>query len=411
MRRVSALTLLVAGLGEAAWGCKSGDAAWTPPETICSPGATRCFGNYVGTCAESGKSWDLVFCGTTQYCDQAQCRTRACAPGSAGCDGDLAGWTCDVNGASRIPFACKATGEQCIGGKCLPVPCGAGETECLADAIWTCTGGGWESTPCAADEACANGACTRRICIPGEARCGNEKAAGTCNDSGTDWVPAYCGEHEVCTNGFCFEEVAQPPAPDAVADAGDDVPAGDGEDAAGEAGDGGIEEPREDLPQIEAITPGVNKAVINGVEVKFLDFRSVNWILGQEVQPGQVTPNLLMITLHSKRVDVPGTLPDSRHMLEIRISGDSLLEGQTGTFRCEEVSDYTVEIWHRYGKYPQGEKCKDFDYEAETCLIVIEEFGPVGGRVKGTFTNASLVDCQQDGTKVTITDGVFDIER
>ncbi|MBM4395971.1 MAG: hypothetical protein FJ087_09800 [Deltaproteobacteria bacterium] len=401
-----ALVLAAIALAAAA-ACKSdGGAKWVPPETICAPGELKCFGNYLGTCDDTGKQWNMVSCGASQYCEARACRTRACAPGTGGCDDDASGWRCNANGSARDPLSCKDK-EECHDGLCLAIPCGAGDVRCPFDATWTCTGGGWEVAKCPDGQMCGTKpdgeqACVARACAPDETRCGSPTVAGTCNATGTDFLVQPCGEHELCVEppgggGFCLPEVANPPPkPEPTPD----VPVKD-HGGGDPAGDKLPEEPREDLPQIEAIIPGENKATINGVEVRFLDLHDADWISAE---------GMLMINLISKKADVPDTLPAAKHNLEIRIAG--IVEGQVGTFKCEDVSSYTTQFWHRYGKYPQGETCKDFDYEAASCTVTIEEFGPAdGGSVAGTFTDVQLVDCQQDGTTISITNGVFDVER
>jgi len=297
---------------------------------------------------------------------------------------------------------CKE-GQKCADGQCLDLPCGAGETRCVFETLWTCTGGDWQAAKCPTGQACLKDACAEKVCNPGTASCGNEKVAGTCNATGTDWEKTLCGEHEHCSDGFCFEEVANPPA---RPEPSPDVP-GPGDAVGGDTG--GADKPgteaREELPQAEVVTPGENKATIDGVEVQFLTMHDADF-----VSSGQEGSMMLLVTLITKKVDIPNTLPNVKHTIELRIAG--ILEGQVGTFKCEDVSTYTAAVYYRYGKYPQGEKCKDFDYEADTCTITLEEFGPAdGGHVRGTFTNVHLVDCQQDGTTHTITDGVFDAIR
>jgi hypothetical protein len=47
---------------------------------------------------------------------------------------------------------------------------------------------------------------------------------------------------------------------------------------------------------------------------------------------------------------------------------------------------------------------------AAACRITITEIGPIGGRLRGTFS-ATLPAKKGTDTAVTISDGLFDVER
>lgn len=381
------------------------------PETICNPSETKCFGNYVGTCKQDGKGWAFAPCFPNHYCKEisgsAICDVRACTPpGSARCSPDRrTAYKCSADGSTEIPTQCKE-GEECWGGECRPVPCDAGDQYCVYDGEVTCTGGGWEESKCSKNEKekkacgcggqetiCAGSKCIVQICTPEETVCDNATRSKTCNLTGTQWIFTECTKDSECREGFCQKKVANPPEPvpeviepEPKEEVIEDLPP---------------QEPKEDLPKPEVITPGVNKANVNGVEVKFWQLADANWVSADQ---------RLMINLYSKKVDgVPGVPDGSSHKLEIRIVG--IEEGQVGTFTCEGIEGAAVEFWYRWGKYQQGEKCKDFDYQGAKCTVTLEEFGPVGGKVKGTFDNAVLIDCMQDGTQIEITDGVFEVIR
>lgn len=374
------------------FGACNSDNAFTPPETICQPGSTKCFGNYSATCSADGKAFELVFCGYAQYCDQGLCRPRGCTPiGKKTCADEETVIVCPENGVASYETKC-ASGTTCIAGECLSSPCDAGTVICAFDTKLTCTGGGWDVEPCPSGYVCKGDECVKKVCQPEVAECSGEEFSGVCNIYGTDRIVTKCDlPKEHCLDGFCQPVVANPPSqqdvievvtPDVL-----DVPQAEAD----------ITEIKEELPSPEITPPKENKALINGTEVKFILAHDANWV---------VADKMLMINLMSKRTEVEG-IGNYMHNLEIRIIG--VEEGQVGTFRCEDVSTYGVQFWYRYGKYQQGEKCKDFDYEGQTCTVVIAEWN--AEHVAGTFTDAHLVDCQQDGTFVSVTDGVFDVTR
>lgn len=152
--------------------------------------------------------------------------------------------------------------------------------------------------------------------------------------------------------------------------------------------------PQEDLTP----PPDPNRAVINGTPVVFSEFTKASILAGGE----------LMINLQSPPMDgVP--FPDlvgRKQIIEIHLSGAT--PGQTGTFRCEDDS---ARIWYRFGKYLQGGECKDYDYQATTCVVTLNAFQAEAGLVSGTFDQASLEDCLPGGSPVTIVDGHFHYEK
>ncbi|MBL6975006.1 MAG: hypothetical protein ISR64_04680 [Deltaproteobacteria bacterium] len=377
--------------------CSSGDGGHQYPETLCEPGDVQCFSNYLGTCQATGKGWDLFSCGASQYCDLGACRTRACSPpGKAECKDEFTSAQCNDIGSAKDTTACGVD-QKCFGGACLRVPCEAGLTRCEYQDLITCTGGTWKVDSCPAGQACKADVCAPQVCTPEEARCATDAVAILCNLNGTDWTQTPCPQNQHCVNGFCFPIVANPP-PEPVPD----VPAI--EDGWGQIELPDVPTPEyiEELPSTDVFIPGQNKAMINGSEVKFLQLHDSDWIAADQ---------MLMINLMSKKMDaVPfPEVEDARHNVEIRITG--IVEGQLGSFACDEATTYTVQVWYRYGKYAQGEECKDFDYQGTTCAVVLEEFGVPFGRIVGTFDNVELQDCKADGTTVQITGGLFDVER
>lgn len=378
--------------------CSSGGGNVEYPETICTTGDVSCFGNYLGTCSTTGKKWDLLSCGASQYCDLGSCRTRACSPpGKGDCKDDGTATRCNDNGSAKETTTCGSD-QKCYAGACLRVPCDAGLTRCEYDTLIQCTGGDWKVEACPAGKMCKDNACIDQACTPEEARCATDSVAILCNLTGTDWIQTPCLAEEKCSDGFCFPRVTNPP-PEPVPDAAV------GKDLWGvvELPDLTGKEYIEELPKQEVYIPGQNKAVINGSEVLFLQLHDSDWISADQ---------MLMINLISKKMDgIPfPEVEDARHNLEIRITG--IVEGQLGNFACEDPSTYTVQFWYRYGKYSQGdEQCKDFDYQATVCALVIEEFGVPTGKIVGSFDNVEMQDCKADGTTVQITGGLFDVER
>ena len=391
--------LVLLSLPLLATACKKDSGGPTYPETFCSPGETRCLENYQATCGDDGKAWNTVFCGANQFCEAGACKARACTPaGKSECVDAATLAQCSDNGGSRSTVACGAK-EACVGGACVASPCNAGDTKCVFDTLVTCTGGGWTAQACGAGQACKGNACAPKACPPEEARCATERVAILCNLTGTDFLQTPCAAKDHCVDGFCVPIVANPPEP--VPDTSlPDVPAP--VDPGPEAKtDSHVPDVLEELPLPEVSIPGENKATVDGVTVEFYLMHDANWISKD---------SNLMINLMSSKMDGVGLSPDgSKHNLEIHVIG--ITEGQVGTFKCAEASTASVSFWYRWGKYTQGEECKDFDYAAETCTVTLEKFDAKGGKVEGTFTNVKLIDCKKDGTEVKIENGVFSAER
>lgn len=154
---------------------------------------------------------------------------------------------------------------------------------------------------------------------------------------------------------------------------------------------------RPDIPAAEDVNKlPKNQAVINGEIVKFDVMHSAIY---------DPTKKQLQITLEA--AENPNK-PGHKDHVEIYLTG--ILEGQTGTFHCGQQQGVTVRIWYKWGKYPQGSECKDFDYTAIDCTVTVTQFGVVGDRIKGSFAAPNMKDCK-DSTKSVISNGVFDVYR
>lgn len=402
MRRAAKFLLL---LVLAAACSKSGST--TLPETLCTEGENRCFGNYRGICGESLKEWDLYPCGDVNYCSGGECRPRACVPpGKGTCTGSQALTLCNDLGSAATAIDC-AGNETCVGGACLPYECGTGTERCVFDTILTCSGGGWNQAPCPAGKACLGDKCVDKVCAPDEARCSGVQYAGVCNPQGTEFIVTKCGDAEHCVKGFCVPKVANPPV------TGDDVPVTEDVPPGADLPDGTVSpEVREDLPAPEAFTPGKNEAYLNDTLVKFDIEHSANWIAKDET---------LQVTLTSRKVDdvpLPGLGALGANItLEMNVtglSGVSETGGPTGSFQCQGTATTTVQVWLRYGLHPTAMEgaCKDYDFAATTCDFTIDSFGAVGDVVTGTFTNITMKSCdEKDTNTVTIRDGAFSALR
>lgn len=180
----------------------------TPCQSNCPAlNATRCFGNVVQTCQQSGAclNWaDTTTCALHQKCEEAggaaSCVCdNACDANATRCQGTLI-QACTQDGNNcrfwQDGTDCAASQQACVetGGAHCETTCTSdcttlNATQCVGNTVQTCTQNGvclnWATTDtCGAREVC-NGAVTPAVC-----ECQNECAAnsGRCNGE----IPEIC---------------------------------------------------------------------------------------------------------------------------------------------------------------------------------------------------------------------------
>lgn len=347
-------------------------------DKLCDQGSVKCFGNYQAACSDDGRKWILTPCGQSNYCSAGICLPRACAlPGKKKCLSKEEVSVCSEDGATMSSFICLP-GEVCVAGECRSDKCDEGDGFCNFDVSVKCEAGHWVEVPCPEGNACQKDGsdCAKKVCAPEEAKC-EANFSKVCSANGAFYSTTECKNDEHCLDGFC-QKIVCPLPQDDLFEAGEvveEIPE--------------VEEVEDildiEIPELEPVT--IAKATINGEEIVFNTYKDAIY---------KVEDARLQITL------VKGT-----KTIELYVIG--IEENQLGQFKCEESTPET-RIWYRFGKYPQGSPCKDFDYAATECLLVIDEFGPVGGYVKGSFSG-SLADCIDPNDKMDLTDGLFTVKR
>lgn len=394
----------------AATGCSKGSRE--EPKARCEPGANQCYGNYLGTCMQGGASWSLGFCGQDQTCSKGGCVPLVCSPGSGTCKDEWTLLQCSDDGLTLSEEPCHLE-EKCVISACLPRKCKAGEMKCIFRTRYTCTGDDWVGIECDKGQTCRDNDCKPMVCEPRTGYCiphpkDPSKLVGlTCLPSGASWSSEQhlCEADEVCKYGFCFPKVEVPQVSD------------EGKEEVVEQDPGHEEWVAEDLYPEE--TPSLadegftfedqgpleheSSAVINGTFVALDSFVSARYVAGQEGLE-------LMITLQSPKVDgVP--FPEVMGQVQtVELHLPKIGQGATGIFTCEAGQ---AKLWYRFGKYLQGGGCKDYDYSADRCTVVLEVHSVDASgiaEVKGTF-EGDLSDCTGSGPPVTMRDGRFHYER
>lgn len=193
--------------------------------TICTPNATFCDGSTVRSCNARGTASILwATCGSWEVCTAtptAHCTERLCDPGSPACVDGHAG-TCDATGLALVAGAedCEASAQACLDGACIPRVCVPNETFCSGSLIRACRADGLGSTTsldCAwSGRVCevVGGAstCVTPTCTPNALVCDGSRLA-TCNATGTGFGPPYTectGTNDACSEGQCRPSVCTP---------------------------------------------------------------------------------------------------------------------------------------------------------------------------------------------------------
>lgn len=377
--------------------CKGGGKNSQCVEKACNKGETKCFGNYIGVCDNSEKKYNISFCGSGYNCEKGECEARGCyPPAKKECLSETKSFLCSEDGKAKIDIPCTED-EICKEGVCILKKCEKGKKICGYNALIACKedGSSWDVSKCKEDESCNEKTlkCEKRLCQPEKARCIDEKTSKICKLDGLGEFIIKCGSAEHCVDGFCQPLVCEV-KPDIIVK---DIEVIDGVLLDGEE----IEVIEEDkiLPELEQ--PSIAKVIMDGgkglaveggsfsnEEVNFTSYKSAEY--AYKVQQKM---NALVLNFTKGLVT-----------LEIYIYGIGL--GELGKFICEG-GEYETYFWLRAGKYTP-EKSKDYDYKSISCEVTIEEFGKLGGRVKGKFSG-TLQDAF-DESQITLKDGLFNVK-
>jgi hypothetical protein len=183
----------------------------------CEPGSVFCQGSELRECVANGTNSTVkLACSVGQYCDSKTqaCAAQKCAPGASLCDGDIA-THCDSVGSGPVSGGtkCSDDGRACFNGECRAVICDG--PFCKDGNGWSCLENGTSSklsTTCSANNYCLNGSCYVDKCTGGQAVC-NGNVATTCKadgsgveDGGTDCA----GAGKACDKGACVAKVCTP---------------------------------------------------------------------------------------------------------------------------------------------------------------------------------------------------------
>lgn len=135
----------------------------------CQPGQVLCDynSNTVKTCTADGTLPPTgMDCGNDNYCDAGACKKKVCEPYTYYCkDGDI--YYCNYYGGPQpgeqavqycsADTTCRVDNNQPA---CVPLPCSASETSCLANQIGTCADDGNSLGSVTSDCASAGNVCT-----------------------------------------------------------------------------------------------------------------------------------------------------------------------------------------------------------------------------------------------------------
>lgn len=358
-----------------------------PVDTLCTDGAFQCFGNVSTVCNTGGKSYTVTQCGTDKFCNatSGKCEATVCEKGSSKCAGSDSSEVCSADGSTKTVKPCSSA-EMCLGGICVSKTCGGTQQKCGWNATLTCSAKAWAKADCKAGEMCdpATFTCKPRACDGSTTQCNDDKtSAAVCSDAG-EWVVSACGGGNICQDGICHPEVSGTTVEDTASGTdGDAMSLADTKD-----GKTILELPPKDI-QLDA--PDLFQCVISqsatapdGATPMVLTNASAAWL--DTIQTLQIT-------------GAEGTTK-----VEIQVKGPDFAEFSTGTYTAVGAEAPDSLIGYSDGTGEPGK----FQYQAADYTISVDEFGDVGGRIKGTFT-AQLAD--GGGKKVWLLDGKFDIKR
>ncbi len=358
--------------------------------TLCSDGEQRCYGNALLTCEASGKAWKVASCGASKTCVKdgagATCKAVVCAKASLTCD-DSKVLKCPDDGLTEAtPFAsCKPT-EHCTFGTCVPTSCTSGDKRCGWNAALSCEGGAWKSQKCANGERCddTSHTCVAQACVPTAIACVSETKRQTCKVDGSGWVEAACAAGEVCNDGVCHAKVKG-------SGSGSDASGSDATaaDASGEDSGGFLDVQKDEFVfeplDVLTIYKAAAAPIPAGTKAFEYEFNSANYLSVEQLV--QITGNA--------------------NLEKIEISVAPVEEFTTGSTNETEQQWPTSAVKMNDGT--NDSSAVQFRYEAIEYTINIDEFGDVGGRIKGSF-KALMADAIEKGKSMYV-EGTFDIKR
>lgn len=409
---ISRLTLIILlAVGALALACSSssgdggGDGGCV--DSLCTAGETTCMadGVYAATCKADGLAWSVSRCDSGTLCVDGACAASPCAPGSSECVDEASARACDALGSAfGEPASCEE-GAACLEsvGMCVPETCYAGDAACGVDYIAACSlsGAGWEKQPCDPGQHCVQiegeaPACVEDVCAPMDRRCQDLASYTICAADGSGWgEPVACGGGDACVDGFCFDTICVP-EPEPVEDTGggdedviEDTAAGDAVLDGGRPDTSVEEDVEEELPPLDPINTG--GATMNGEVTPFTLNHSAKYVAEEE---------LLTLSMN----ELVGVL---QYQFEIHLA--PIPEFSVGEWTSEDPTETSGFIFLNDGTGDPEAGAESFKFAASDYIIVVDEFGNVGGRIKGTFSGTLV---SKDGTEtLVVTDGYFDIKR
>jgi hypothetical protein len=349
----------------------------------------KCIGNVSAACAPGGKTYDITQCGVDKFCNATtgKCEATVCEKSSSKCAGSDSSNVCNADGSVVTVKSCAAN-ERCLAGICVTSKCGGTQTKCGWNAVLTCTATAWGKQDCGADEFCdpATTACKKRACDPGSpTQCNDDKtSAAHCSDTGDAWVVENCGAGNVCENGVCHAQVNSTTVEDTSSGTDDGMTLAD----VGKDGKTTMELPpkdshMDDPDKFEVIVSQSATAPDGAVPTKFSNV-SAAWL-----------DSLGMLQISGA---------EGSTKVEIQVA--KIEEFATGDFTAVggEAPDSKLGYSDGTGAVTGGK----FQYNAADYTITIDEFGDMGGRIRGSFSGQLADD---GGKKIWLIDGKFDIKR
>ncbi len=358
----------------------------TAVDTLCADGTFICIGNVSAACAPGGKAYVTTQCGVDKFCNATtgKCEATVCEKGSSKCAGSDSSEICSADGSTKTVKPCLAT-ESCLAGFCVSKSCGGTSQKCAWNAVLTCSSKAWAKTDCKSGEMCdpATFKCVARACDGSYTQCKDESTAAHCSPAGDAWVEQACGAGNGCYDGVCHAQVNG----STVEDTGNGSTDGDAM-SMDDTKDGKtlLELPPKDI-QLDA--PDKFEVVVSE----------------SATAPDGAVP-LSFSNASAAWLDSLGTLQitGAEGTTKVEIQVAKIDEFATGTFTAvgQEAPDSIV--GYSDGTGAPGK----FQYQAADYTITVDEFGDVGGRIKGSFS-AQVAD--EGGKKLWLLDGKFDIKR